>query len=117
MKTLDDALSAPGVIPDDEYGLSDNNPKGVSAFIGSQSGIHVRLDGCYHPFDLRRIADHLDPQADNVAAIRAEARRAALEEAARLVDGLADSDSIATDARIYETASAIRALIGKEPTP
>jgi hypothetical protein len=75
-KTLDDALSAPGVIPEGRYRMEEGFD--IFSHIGGDKN-EVRLKGRFVPEELRRIADHLDPQG--IAAIRAEARREAFAEA------------------------------------
>jgi hypothetical protein len=78
VKTLDDALSTPGVIPEGRYRMEEGFD--IFSHIGGDKN-EVRLKGRFVPEELRRIADCLDPQAVNVAAIRAEARREAFAEA------------------------------------
>jgi hypothetical protein len=122
-KTLDDALSAPGVIPEGRYRMEEGFD--IFSHIGGDKN-EVRLNGRFVPEELRRIADHLDPQADNVAAIRAEARREALEEAAKVADGwlklcrgvsidVVSAETYAVSA-VEDIADNIRALIEQEPT-
>lgn len=61
MKTLDDALSVAGRIPPDNYNIGTG-----AAWIEARDAI-VTLGGHgFTPAILRRIADHLDPQADSL---------------------------------------------------
>ena len=122
MKTLDDALSTPGVIEPGTYILPGDN-----RFVHLRKDEDcLKVDGYLVVAELRRIADHLDPQADNVAAIRAEARREALEEAAKVADGwlklcrgvsidVVSAETYAVSA-VEDIADNIRALIEQEPT-
>ncbi len=114
MKTLDDALSTPGVIPEGRYRMEEGFD--IFSHIGGDKN-EVRLKGRFVPEELRRIADHLDPQADNVAAIRAEARREALESVLKArtqvkFDPATGETVISTD----DLRVLVSALIGKEPT-
>lgn len=84
VNTLDDALSTPGEV---SHGVFDGEIGDISFLAENESGpcagtrYGVVLEGALTASELRRIADWLDPQADNVAAIRAEARREAFAEA------------------------------------
>lgn len=64
MKTLEDALSVAVEIPHGRYRLA----RDPYALISNEGGC-ARLDGYYEPSELRRIADHLDPQPDSAPVI------------------------------------------------
>lgn len=78
MKTLEDALKTPGVIEGGVYETAFGGP----SIINPLDDDAVDLEGGFTAQDLRLIADHLDPQPDNLAAVRAEAEaqhRAAMD--------------------------------------
>lgn len=108
MKTFDDALKTPGVIPDGRYRMEEGFD--VFSHIGGDKN-EARLKGRFVPDELRRIANHLDPQPDH-----AEARREALELAAKVAASIGRPAG-ASDGGTYipgtsaEAAAAIRALM------
>lgn len=118
-KTLDDALNASGPI---QYGTYLGALSYVSIQEGPSEGMKsFFVNGIVTPSEIRRIADNLDPQPDNVAAIRAEARREALEEAAKAAENayvvVEKTEHGEIRRSVGGTAAAdIRALIEKEPT-
>lgn len=132
MKTLDDALKVPGVIPEGRYRMEEGFD--ICSQIGGDKN-EVRLKGRFVPEELRRIADHLDPSATeeprgcplpgvcacavatlHIDRIKAEARREALEEAAKACALLAESFTGHAAAGAFLCSDAVHDLIEQEPT-
>jgi hypothetical protein len=85
MKTLDGALSTPGVIPEGRYRMEEGFD--IFSHIGGDKN-EVRLKGRFVPEELRRIADHLDPQPDEGDYRRGYLQ--AIDDALREVDSVED---------------------------